>query len=654
MTDLLLQGAASNVLLALALAALAWGVQANGRRPALAHLLWLLVLVKLVTPPLFTVPLVALPGLSPAPAETLALPATSAALAAPGLGDGIAGKLLDVPAWASSPLTAVTGWWAASGKQQLLLLWFLGSACVLVVSLARVARFQSLLERASEPAPPDVQRLASDLARRLGLNTTPTVLTTSANLSPLVWWIGGRIRVVLPSALPHEMTPGQLRWILAHELAHVRRHDHLVRWLEWLVCASVWWNPLAWWARRGLRSNEELCCDALVLKSLKPDPRAYASSLLTVVEFLSSPPLRPPATASAMNGGLLERRFKMIVSARSLPRTPLWLKVLVLVCAAALLPLGVASAGDRDRDSETIYAHFNRLGISDEKVARITHHLQEKGLTDEQIEPTMGGLLRAVHGVQAEGERYELDPRLRDHLWQIGLTDEQIGLVDGLARRIVLGLERRAEGDDDGHRAHFRKLGVGPEIVDKIHYHLQESGFTGEQAEVAMSGILKTAYAMKKEGESYAMDPRIREYLVGEGGLTDGQVEMVQGLASRVLHGMREHGEGDGHGENHGDEGDRDRGLEGHYERMGVGEEGFEKIRDHFVESGVLEEQLEGVMGGLLRVVHGMKEQGESYEMDPRLREFFESRVGLTDEQIGDVEGIARRVLDRLKERGQG
>ncbi|MDH3283818.1 MAG: hypothetical protein OEQ13_03690 [Acidobacteriota bacterium] len=53
-----------------------------------------------------------------------------------------------------------------------------------------------------------------------------------------------------------------------------------------------------------------------------------------------------------------------------------------------------------------------------------------------------------------------------------------------------------------------------------------------------------------------------------------------------------------------------------------------------------------------MRVVYGMKEQGESNELDPGLREFFESGVGLTDQQIEEVEGIARRVFQRLKERG--
>ena len=62
MTDLLFQIALSNVCLSLALAIVAMVIQVTAKRPHLAHLLWLLVLVKLVTPPVVTIPVVTIPG----------------------------------------------------------------------------------------------------------------------------------------------------------------------------------------------------------------------------------------------------------------------------------------------------------------------------------------------------------------------------------------------------------------------------------------------------------------------------------------------------------------------------------------------------------------------------------------------------------------
>ncbi len=112
---------------------------------------------------------------------------------------------------------------------------------------------------------------------------------------------------------------------------------------------AFWWNPVAWWARRNLRANEEICCDALVLSRLHPQPRSYARSLVNAIEFLSTPALRPPAMASEIDsGGVLERRIEMIVSKKPSPTTPRWLSAIVLLGAVVLMPLGVAYAQDYD------------------------------------------------------------------------------------------------------------------------------------------------------------------------------------------------------------------------------------------------------------------------------------------------------------------
>lgn len=103
---------------------------------------------------------------------------------------------------------------------------------------------------------------------------------------------------------------------LAHELAHVRRRDYLVRWIEWLACVCFWWNPVVWWARYNLRINEELCCEAQVVSSLKPKPHTYGDSLLKAVEILFYPAHRPPAMASEINSG------RLLKSSRTAKRSP--------------------------------------------------------------------------------------------------------------------------------------------------------------------------------------------------------------------------------------------------------------------------------------------------------------------------------------------
>ncbi len=332
----------SNVCVSAALALVAYAVHRRGRHPLLAHALWLGVLLKLVTPPVMTVPLI--PFESPASTAELAL--VEEQLTTPGVspisgGDVAELELLEAelattPARAEAfPARRVAGW-----------VWLLGSALALAVSLIRVGQFHVAMGRATTAAPPEVQGLSDRVSRSLGLRRSPAVWTTTARISPYVWWFAGPPRIVVPSALVEGLSSADLRLVLAHELAHIQRRDHWVRWVEWLSGVVFWWNPVTWWARHHLRANEELACDAVVLSRFRPDQRRYASSLLAVAEFLSSEGVRPPLVASTLTRGEeLEARLTMILSNR-LPRTPRWFLSACLALGALFLPMSVAYAQD--------------------------------------------------------------------------------------------------------------------------------------------------------------------------------------------------------------------------------------------------------------------------------------------------------------------
>jgi len=193
--------------------------------------------------------------------------------------------------------------------------------------------------------------------------------------------------VVLPATLLDQMDTEQSQWILAHELAHVRRRDYLVRWLEWLACVCFWWNPMVWWAQRNLRAMEEICCDDLVLSSLNPEPKFYANSLLAAVEFLAHPVFRAPAMASEINsGGYLERRFKMIVSEAPRRSSTRWLQTGILLCAMVVLPLGIASAQD-----------YEAVG------RRLREAVAAGELTGEQARAMLGALRKTGSAGQNQG-----------------------------------------------------------------------------------------------------------------------------------------------------------------------------------------------------------------------------------------------------------
>ena len=334
MTDVILQIGASKLAISIGLAGLAWTAARRRGNPSLAHGLWLLPLAVLLVPPFVSIPVW---SAGSDPTGSVAGPVAA----------------IGYPAAPPTPSAGaiLLGWLRDSGREGLVWLWLAGTAAVLGWTLVRTLRFHRSLLSTSEPAPPDVRRLARKIARRLGLAAAPAVYTTRAQLSPMVWWAGGRVRVLLPSKLLAEMDRSDLRCILAHELAHVRRRDHVVRWLEWLACAAFWWNPVAWWARRRLRASEELCCDELAVAATETEPRTYAGALLRVIDFISKTPVPGPLTfASTIDRcgrpSRLERRFRVIMTNRTSTPTPRWLRVALRCGAVCLLAGGLVYCTD--------------------------------------------------------------------------------------------------------------------------------------------------------------------------------------------------------------------------------------------------------------------------------------------------------------------
>ena len=435
MTSLLLQIGATKLAVSVVLAGAAWVVQRRVGRPAVSHGLWLLVLVTLLVPAVVSLPVL--------PAEPVVQPAT------PGVGGG------------DFPLPGESRPFSALAVPGLVIAWLLGTAGLLGRTLARTVRFQRTLRSASRPAPAALQREAAAIGRVLGLARTPEVHTTGPQVAPMVWWAGGKVRVLVPTFLPAELDRDQLRAVLAHELAHVRRRDHLVRWLEWLACSVFWWNPVSWWSRRQLRIAEEACCDRLALNAGRFCPRTYANALLLVVAKASEPPgFRPPPPASAAIGvgrtRVLETRLRMIVAANNGTPAPRWPRALTWMAVLCALPFGLvycdtlstaAGPGEDTVDREVragAEAHATFLDEFEAGVHQRVRHMIER----ESLDPEVGRRLSAevatlkndmVAGVEAgETTEEEATTRFGDELVRLfdrtrGRGEERV-LRDASAR----------------------------------------------------------------------------------------------------------------------------------------------------------------------------------------------------------------------------
>ena len=156
-----------------------------------------------------------------------------------------------------------------------------------------------MVRRSVRPAADHIQVLALAVADKLALRRVVAVLESSAVAVPvMVGWL--RPTIVLPIAALAGLTPTQVEALIAHELAHVRRHDYLVNLLQSVAEVILFYHPAVWWLSRRVRAERELCCDDLAVGVC--DPLVYATALTDLASMTS-----PHVALAATDGDLLGR-----------------------------------------------------------------------------------------------------------------------------------------------------------------------------------------------------------------------------------------------------------------------------------------------------------------------------------------------------------
>ena len=334
---------------ALVVALLALVLTLLGRKwkhPAALHVLWVLLLLKLFLPPVYRIEL-ELPAENAAassPSPTANQPAGNAELpwsVTYGPKPHTPAAKPAPPQAATTPIRSVPEF---SWSTWLLIGWAGVTMLLIVLCWRRVRAFKKILRSGHEPSE-ELRQTVQHLSRRFGLRRAPPVIMVPVRLSPMVWAVGGRVRIVLPRHLMEQFDSSGRLAILAHELAHIRRGDHVVRWVELAATVFFWWHPAVWWARHQLRELEEQCCDGMVLEALPDTARSYAVSLVETLNFLSETSfLKPLAATGASPGASLARRIAMLKEPRRTSvRLTLGRTLLLLALAAIPMTLALAS-----------------------------------------------------------------------------------------------------------------------------------------------------------------------------------------------------------------------------------------------------------------------------------------------------------------------
>jgi len=172
--------------------------------------------------------------------------------------------------------------WAQPVLLWLPLGWFAGAAFLVVRLVGGGWQAQRLGKVAVQPIGSPWPEKVAELAARLGVRRSVRLLESLQVHTPVVvGWLSPII--ILPAGLIVGVAPAYLEALLAHELAHLRRHDYLVNFLQRVVEALLFYHPAVWWVSERIRCERELCCDDLTVEVLG-DRRVLAQALVTLAE----------------------------------------------------------------------------------------------------------------------------------------------------------------------------------------------------------------------------------------------------------------------------------------------------------------------------------------------------------------------------------
>ncbi len=183
-----------------------------------------------------------------------------------------------------------------------------------------------------------LQAAANETAQELQLKPIPIILMDGLE-SPCVWCFG-RVRICWPSNFQDSCPTNAAmdRAMLLHEMAHIRRGDHWIAWLELFANVLWWWNPFYHWAHRGLQFAAELACDQWVVERLPQKRREFAETLIALCRK-DRPQLAPGLLGSSrMSPYHFRRRLTMIMTSRYATARLRWGWTLALALALVACP----------------------------------------------------------------------------------------------------------------------------------------------------------------------------------------------------------------------------------------------------------------------------------------------------------------------------
>ena len=274
--------------------------------------------------------------------------------------------------------------------------WLIGVMLLLMRPVIGCLYVRRLKRFGLSPVPDSVLVACRELMQKMNVRHAVQCFQSSVVRSPVV--VGYlRPMILLPASAVTGLTACQLELILAHELAHIRKHDYLVNLVQTVIEALLFYHPGMWWVTRQVRRERENCCDDVAV-AIRGDRATYIRALA----LLEGQRVSPPALA-ATGGSLLGRVRRLVEKPESefgYRKSSLWLTALIMV-GVALTTIAFANtpSDQRERTEDSMVAVENEDGeetaessalnfdkLVGQKVAQVVRDAKLPFVDDRQLE----------------------------------------------------------------------------------------------------------------------------------------------------------------------------------------------------------------------------------------------------------------------------
>ncbi|GGA49606.1 MULTISPECIES: M56 family metallopeptidase [Bacillaceae] len=166
-------------------------------------------------------------------------------------------------------------------------LWIIGVSSLLLYILSVNILMMAKLKKCSVCEREDLIKILEAEKSKLKINSKIKIIYSNYSKSPAVYGLI-RPKIIIPDELINKLTSEEFRFVLSHELTHIKNKDLVVNTLLMIVKAIYWFNPLIWYSLNQVKQDCEVACDASVISTLKTEEvKKYGETIINMLRLFS-------------------------------------------------------------------------------------------------------------------------------------------------------------------------------------------------------------------------------------------------------------------------------------------------------------------------------------------------------------------------------